>query len=82
VCVRASDGTVVEERRIPTASAGTYLQRRPTSRVVVETCAESFLVADQARAHGHEVRVVPATLVKSLGAGAREPRPTVATRKC
>ena len=71
VCVRAADGTIVEERRIPTAAVGAYLRRRPTSRVVVETCAEGFLVADQARALGHEVRVVPATLVKSLGVGAR-----------
>jgi transposase len=71
VCVRAADGTIVEERRIPTAAVEAYLQRRPMSRVVVETCAESFLVADRARALGHEVRVVPATLVKSLGVGAR-----------
>src|SRR5439155_19332845 len=41
------------------------------SRVVVETCAESFAVADAARQAGHEVRVVPATLVKTLGVGAR-----------
>jgi transposase len=71
VCVRAADGAILEERRIPTTAIGAYLQRRPTSRVVVETCAESFLVAEQARTHGHEVRVVPATLVRSLGVGAR-----------
>lgn len=71
VCIRAEDGTIVEERRIPTAAIGAYLSRRPKSRVVVETCSESFLVADQARTQGHEVRVVPATLVKSLGVGAR-----------
>jgi transposase len=39
--------------------------------VVVETCSEAFAVADAALAAGHEVRVVPATLVRSLGVGAR-----------
>jgi transposase len=37
----------------------------------VETCAEAFKVADQALAHEHEVKVVPALLVRSLGVGAR-----------
>jgi len=39
--------------------------------VVVETCAEAFAIADAARDAGHEVRVVSATLVKTLGVGAR-----------
>jgi transposase len=39
--------------------------------VILETSAEAFLIADVALAHGHEVRVVPATLVKQLGVGAR-----------
>jgi transposase len=38
---------------------------------VVETCSEAFAVADAALQAGHEVRVVPATLVRSLGVGAR-----------
>jgi len=38
---------------------------------VVETCAEAFAVADQALELGHQVRVVPATLVRSLGVGSR-----------
>jgi transposase len=38
---------------------------------VVEACAEAFFVADEARKYGHEVRVVAATLVRSLGVGAR-----------
>jgi transposase len=39
--------------------------------VIVETCSEAFAVADAARHHGHEVRVVPCSLVRSLGVGAR-----------
>ena len=71
VCVRASDGTVVEERKLTTASLGHYLAGRPRSRVILETCTEGFRIADLARAAGHDVRVVPATLVRSLGVGAR-----------
>jgi transposase len=71
ICVRAADGTILEERRVLTRCLGTYLERRPPSRVVLETCAEAFGVADDALNLGHEVRVVPATLVRSLGVGAR-----------
>jgi transposase len=71
ICVRSSTGQIVEERRWSTASLGRYLATRPRSRVVVETCSEAFAVADAALARGHEVRVVPATLVRSLGVGAR-----------
>jgi transposase len=71
VCVRGSDGTVLDERRLETAFLGDYLRRLSASRVVLETCAESFRIADLALSAGHEVRAVPATLVKSLGVGAR-----------
>jgi len=71
ICVRSSDGTVLEERRCQTSLLGAYLSGRPKSRVVVETCSEAFGVADAALEVGHEVRVVPATLVRSLGVGAR-----------
>jgi transposase len=40
--------------------------------VVVETCAEAFGVADAALSLGHQTRVVPATLVRALGVGARK----------
>lgn len=71
VCIRNAAGQVVEEKRCPTSSLTALLAGRPESRVVVETCAEAFSVADAARAYGHEVRVVPAMLVRSLGVGAR-----------
>lgn len=71
MCVRASDGTVLEERRYPTRALEGLLAVMPPSRVVVETCAEAFRIADAALEHGHEVRVVPAALVRSLGVGAR-----------
>jgi transposase len=71
ICVRSSDGTILEERRHDTAELREYLGKRPKSRVVVETCAEAFRVADAAKELGHEARVVPATLVRTLGVGAR-----------
>ena len=71
ICVRASDGTVLAEERWPTGSLKKYLARRPKSRVVVESCAEAFSVAEAAEECGHEVNVVPATLVRALGVGAR-----------
>ena len=39
--------------------------------MIVETCAEAFGVADAALELGHEARVVPASLVRTLGVGAR-----------
>lgn len=71
ICVRSSTGEIVEERRCSTAGLGSYLATRPQSRVVIETCSEAFAVADAALTVGHEVRVVPGTLVRSLGVGAR-----------
>lgn len=71
ICVRSTDGTILEEKRCRTETLGSYLKKRAPSRVVMETCTEAFGVADVAKSFGHEVRVVPATLVRSLGVGAR-----------
>jgi transposase len=71
VCIRSADGQVLLESRVPTAHLGKVLQKRPPSRVVMETCAEAFRIADRARELGHQVRVVPAGLVRTLGVGAR-----------
>ena len=71
ICVRSPDGEIALERKVATRSLKSYLSKQPHSRVIVETCAEAFRVADIALELGHEVRVVPATLVRSLGVGAR-----------
>jgi transposase len=70
ICIRAEDGAIVSEARVATAKLSQTLER-PRSRVVMETCAEAFAIADVALGLGHEVRVVPASLVRSLGVGAR-----------
>ena len=70
ICVRSADGTIVEEVRWGTRRLGSYLKKRPPGRVIVETSSEAFKIADAARELGHDVRVVPATLVPALGVGA------------
>lgn len=72
ICVRDEQGRILGENRVQTAALPfLFGEEKEKSRVVVETCAEGFAVADAAARHGHEVRVVPATLVRSLGVGAR-----------
>lgn len=71
ICIRDASGEIVEERRWTTASLRRRLAAMEPSRVVLETCAEAFQVADWAREHGHDARVVPATLARTLGVGAR-----------
>jgi transposase len=73
VCVRSGDGEIVQECRIATRPEviRRYLTGRAKSRVIVESGAEAFWVAEIARECGHEVRVVPSMLAPSLGVGRR-----------
>ena len=71
ICVRDSKEQILEEKRWPTRKLGEFLAKQPHSRVILETSAEAFAVADLAQKAGHEVRVVPATLARTLGVGAR-----------
>lgn len=72
LCVRAEDGTILKESKVATRSLPRLLaEMKEPSRVIVETSAEAFQIADAALAGAHEVRVVPATLVKQLGIGSR-----------
>lgn len=71
ICVRTADGSIVEERRYQTRLLPNLLKQWEASRVIVETSAEAFAIADAAIEAGHQVRVVPATLVKTLGVGER-----------
>jgi transposase len=73
ICVRNDQGEILEERRHPTAGLGRYLAKRaPGGRVLLETSSEAFAIADVARECGHQVRVVPASLVRALGVGERK----------
>jgi transposase len=72
ICSRAMTGEIKIEKRISTASLPLLFQQMEPSRVVFEACAESFWLADAARNAGHEVRVIPTTLVRALGVGSRK----------
>jgi transposase len=69
ICVRDERGKIVDETRCRTAELGAYLKKQSTSRVILETCAEAFSVADEALEQGHEVRVVKSKLASQLGIG-------------
>jgi transposase len=71
VCIRDERGKILRESRVLTAQLEALLSQQPPSRVVMETCSESFTVAGWARARGHEVRIIPASSVRALGVGAR-----------
>jgi transposase len=71
VCVRDAQGEILREEKLDTRSLKRFFQEQPKSRIILETCSEAFRVADWVLECGHEVRVVPATLVRSLGVGAR-----------
>ena len=71
MCVRDSTGVIVEERPIATSQLKECLKQSELGRVIVETCAESFGIAMEARKIGHDVKIVPATLVRQLGVGER-----------
>ena len=71
ICVRGPDGSILEEKRYPTRKLTELVRGWSQSRVVLETSAEAFRIADAAKAAGHQVRVVPATMVRLLGVGER-----------
>ena len=50
VSVRDQAGTVLSERKVATARLPGYLAKQTPSRVIIETSAEAFFVADAAMA--------------------------------
>jgi transposase len=71
ICIRQPDGVIIEECKHQTRKLVELVKTWPTSRVVMEASAEAFKIADAAIAAGHQVRVVPGTLVRLLGVGER-----------
>lgn len=82
ICIRHPNNEVSLERRVPTATLKVFLQTLEPSRIILETCAEAFTVAGDAKAAGHDVRVVPATLVRALGVGQRGIKTDVRDARC
>jgi transposase len=69
ICARSPDTTILYEGACPTPKLAEFLSKQPFSRVIVETCAEAFTIAEAALSYQHQVRVVPASLVRALGVG-------------
>lgn len=82
ICIRSGTGEILKEQRVRTAKLAAFFKTLEPSRVIVETCAEAFAVATSAVDAGHEVRIVPATLVKALGVGARGIKTDVRDARC
>lgn len=82
ICIRGPDNQVRVERRLPTSRLKAFFAELKPSRVIVETCAEAFAVAVDAKEAGHDVRVVPATLVRALGVGQRGIKTDVRDARC
>jgi len=71
LCTRSADGGLLWEERIKTTEIGALLEKEQFSRVILESCSEAFLIADTLKEQGHEVRIVPATMVRALGVAHR-----------
>jgi transposase len=71
ICKRDQSGNIMFEKSVNPGDLIGFLRLQPPSRVVMETCAESHIIAEGARAAGHSVGIVPATLVRELGVGYR-----------
>jgi transposase len=71
VCMRDERGMIIREGKHPTERLEEVLKEQPWSRVILETCAEAFEVADGALRQGHQVRVVPSALAPMLGVADR-----------
>lgn len=71
ICIRDASGTIIEERKVPTRKLVELVPTWEPSRVVMEASAEAFRIADAALAAKHQVRVVPAKLIRLLGVGDR-----------
>lgn len=70
ICI-VRGGEIVKQKTLSTHDLGAFLARQQPSVVVMESCAESRRVALMARESGHEVRVVPTSLVRTLGVSTR-----------
>jgi transposase len=66
-----SAAEVVLRARLQTTRLPRWLQTRPPSRVVMEACTQSPTIARTSRAAGHQTVVVPGSVVRALGVGAR-----------
>ena len=71
-CICRSNGEIVEEGKVATRGLRTFFIKMAElgeGRVVLESCAEAFLVASWAKDAPLDVRIVPSIFTRSLGIG-------------
>jgi transposase len=82
ICARSSSSEIKLEKRVPTKGLKEFFAQIEPSRIIMETCAEAFAVAALAKDAGHDVRIVPGTLVRSIGVGQRGIKTDVRDARC
>lgn len=71
IAVVGSRGDILRQTRVRTTELVGWLKSRERSHVVMESCTQSVRIADASLSCGHETKVVPAHLVRTLGVGRR-----------
>lgn len=66
-----TEAQVMLRTKVETKKLTSWLERRQPSRVVMEACTQSPAIARASLAAGHDTVVVPGSLVRMLGVGAR-----------
>ena len=71
LCILSTDGLIERERTIRTDELSEWFEEQSPALMIMESCAESRVVASLAQRAGHQARVVPSVIVRALGVGAR-----------
>jgi len=71
VVALSASGRVRLRQRVETRELASWLAKRRASRVVMEACTQSPVIASCALEAGHHTTVVPGQFVRLLGVGAR-----------
>ena len=71
VVVMTATAQVVSRSKVDTRRLASWLEGRTPNRIVMEACTQSPAVARASLAAGHETIVIPGSLVRALGVGAR-----------
>lgn len=71
IVVMTAAAEVALRARVETRTLPSWLETRTQSRIVMEACTQSPAIARASLAAGHETIVVPGSLVRALGVGAR-----------
>lgn len=71
IVIMSNDGQRTLQCKVRTGELSQWLKNRGVGRVVLEACTQSPAVARAALTAGHTTCVIPGTVVRALGVGAR-----------